>query len=468
MIAIGDVIDGKYHLKSLLGEGSMGQVFRALHVQLSKYVAIKVMAYDLANSAEYRQRFAREAKVCAQLRHPGVVGVHDVGEHQGCPFLVMDLLSGRSLRDELDQNGALAPMRAMRIAAQIADALIAAHAVRLVHRDLKPDNIVMEEADRPIIVDFGLAFIDASLSNTGRMTEHGVVLGTPSYISPEQARAVAVGPEVDVYSLGCIIFEMLSGAPPFESEGYAVLLAEHMFVEPPFLRSKAPNAPAALEYLIATMLRKEPSERPSAREVHRILIDIASGGQGTATPRVARSRVSRMVPAVARADDEVNQANQRTLGSGARSQEESTSPKMRPTAVDEGVTAVGSHAVAVLCGASRPDLVSSLMTAAAMKHLALYSIELAAGATVAMQIDAGQQRDGVAYVAILSLHGNAAIAGQAATLLPTIVMVEGDDIDDAMQLMHAGVAELLSPATSASVVASKLRKLIDKVGRRGA
>jgi serine/threonine protein kinase len=180
VIGVGDILDSKYRLVALIGEGAMGQVFRAVHITLHKQVAIKVLSLDLARTAENRLRFEREAKVCAQLKHPGVVSVHDVGSHDGCPYLVMDLLSGHSLNSVIDARGSLPDSECLEIAAQLADALIAAHEVRLVHRDLKPENIMMEEK-RPIIVDFGLAFIDSALGSTGRLTEHGVVVGTPAY-----------------------------------------------------------------------------------------------------------------------------------------------------------------------------------------------------------------------------------------------------------------------------------------------
>ena len=153
MIALGDVVAGTYRVLALLGEGAMGAVYRAHHEQLGKDVAIKVMLPELAANPEYRSRFEREARVCAQLRHPGVVGVHDVGLTNGCPYLVMDLLNGFSLRDLVERSGPLPLDRTLHIAAQIADALVAAHEVRLVHRDLKPDNIMIEEGERPVIAE---------------------------------------------------------------------------------------------------------------------------------------------------------------------------------------------------------------------------------------------------------------------------------------------------------------------------
>ncbi len=427
MIALGDVVAGTYRVLALLGEGAMGAVYRAHHEQLGKDVAIKVMLPELAANPEYRSRFEREARVCAQLRHPGVVGVHDVGLTNGCPYLVMDLLNGFSLRDLVERSGPLPLDRTLHIAAQIADALVAAHEVRLVHRDLKPDNIMIEEGERPVIVDFGLAFIDSGLAATGRMTEHGIVMGTPNYISPEQARATGVGTAADIYSLGCIMFEMLTGAPPFTSEGFAVLLAEHMFVEAPRLASRGITAPVAVEEMIAAMLAKEPAQRPLARAVHAFMIDIVAGHLGVAKPRVARSRVSRMVPAAAE-----RQPIEPSSGSGA---------------------VAADLRVVFALATSDPTTAAALVTAGAMNGLRCADDN--ADPACAELADA-----------VVVFGADAAVVQRWASHKPVMVLMGNDSLDAAMAMLRAGATDVVTLDIGAAAIITKLRKMIVTAQRK--
>jgi eukaryotic-like serine/threonine-protein kinase len=423
-LSSGTVIAGKYRLLNLLGVGAMGEVYRAHHESLGKDVAIKIMMEDMASHAEYRLRFEREARVCAQIRHPGIVGVHDVGLSNGCPYLVMDLLSGYSLRDLLETHHRLPMDQSLRIAAQLADALVAAHESRLVHRDLKPENIMIEDGDRPVIVDFGLAFIDSALASTGRMTEHGVVMGTPIYISPEQARAAEVGTSADIYSFACILFEMLSGNPPFVSEGFAVLLAEHMFVEAPRLSSRCPDVSQEIDDLIAAMLGKDPQFRPTARAVHSVLVAIITGASGNAKPRVARSRVSRMVPAAVIAVTQLGQVG----------------PAILPASI-----------VAMINFAMASESTQALVAAASMSAMRCESLN----------------PDQVATSDAVMIFGHDATAvAQWAASKPVMVIVDDDNLDAAMNLLRAGAAEVVVADSGAAAITAKLRKMIDKAHRK--
>jgi serine/threonine protein kinase len=427
MIAPGSLLAGKYRVLALLGEGAMGAVYRAHHEALGKSVAIKVMLPELAHNVEYRTRFEREARVCAQLRHPGVVGVHDVGVTDDCPYLVMDLLSGFSLRDLMESSHRISVERTLRIAAQLADALVAAHEARLVHRDLKPENIMLEDDERPVIVDFGLAFIDSALANTGRMTEHGIVMGTPNYISPEQARAADVTPVADVYSLGCIMFEMITGAPPFNGDGYAVLLAEHMFVQAPTASSQFAETPPAVDELIAAMLVKDPAQRPNARAVHAMLLDIITGERGVAKPRVARSRISRMVPA----------APHRELEPSAAAIV--APPQLKVTLVD---------------GASDPTTAAALVTAGAMGELRCVADEQRGDAEV----------DGVVVFGANATHVAAWSSQKPAK--PVMVVVGNDNLEVAMAMLRAGATEVVTADAGAAAIVAKLRKMISTAQRK--
>jgi serine/threonine-protein kinase len=278
-LPMGTRIGESYVVDDVLGVGGMGTVYSAVHEPLGRHVAIKVLHPEYAQHEEYRQRFVREARVLAQLHHPGVVAVHDFGEHRGMLYLVMDLLAGRSLRRELSAlAGPMELPRALRLVRQLAEVLAAAHLLPLVHRDLKPENVMIEPGarageERAVLVDFGLAFIGGAGADLGRMTRSLVVPGTPHYVSPEQARAVELGPPSDIYSLGCLTFEVLSGRPPFEAPSATELIAAHLFVPPPSLRARRPEQgfPEALDELLAAMLGKAPEERPTAIQVLDVL-----------------------------------------------------------------------------------------------------------------------------------------------------------------------------------------------------
>jgi serine/threonine-protein kinase len=277
--AAGELIAGKYRLDEILGEGAMGEVWHATQLGLDRGVAVKVLRADVARHADARARFAREARVAATLHHPGAVSVIDFGEHDGILFLVMELLVGRTLRERLDA-GPVEIGEALAITAQIAAALDAAHRIRLVHRDIKPENVFLEahaDGERVRVVDFGLAFIaaapgDADPRALGRLTDEGILGGTPAYMSPEQVRGRAVGPACDIYSLGCVLYELISGHPPFVGP-VADLLARHAYAPVTPLRQAAADRDIepALDELVLAMLAKSPPLRPPpAAVVERI------------------------------------------------------------------------------------------------------------------------------------------------------------------------------------------------------
>ena len=213
----GRVFGGKYRLDRVLGQGGMGTVWRAEHVELGSPVALKVMAPALAGDAAARARFRREARAAARLRHPHVVLVHDFGEHERAPYLVMELLQGETLQQELDREGRLQPARVAELVRQAADALGAAHAEGIVHRDVKPSNLfVCPDQDGPTlkILDFGIA--RAALDDEGgSVTRSGVIIGSPAFMSPEQASGDPVNHTGDLWSLGAVAYRMLTGAEPF-------------------------------------------------------------------------------------------------------------------------------------------------------------------------------------------------------------------------------------------------------------
>ncbi len=268
-LPIGSRIAERYEVLGKLGEGGMGVVYRARQLNLGREVAIKVLLPG-DEGPETLRRFEREARVASALKHPNVVEIYDVGEHEGIVYLAMELLRGAPLRDLLGDRGEpLGLAIVLEIACALADALVAAHRINVVHRDLKPENIFLEQiadqATRVVVVDFGLAFIEGD-DELGRMTKAGLVIGTPDYLSPEQAKGSDIGPASDVYSLGCVLYELLTGSVPFSGSQLSVL-TQHLYVSPAPPSARQPSLPRELDELVVAMLHKRPEERPGIAEV---------------------------------------------------------------------------------------------------------------------------------------------------------------------------------------------------------
>ena len=306
ILEVGDVLDGKYEIVGQIGAGGMGVVFEAHHRGLDRRVAVKVLrATDIREDAEFRVRFTREARVMSRLRHPNAVTVYDHGEHQGALYIAMEFLEGHPLDAEVDK-GALEMHRALVIAEQICDVLTVTHDMGLVHRDIKPENIFITETDQgPLatLVDFGLAFI-ASDEDLSRMTQDGTLAGTPLYLSPEQARANRdLGPPSDIYSMGCVLYELLCGESVVTGDSILALLNAHVFVPAQSMRVKVPAAeiPATLDNFVLSMLAKSPSARPTAFEaatfLRKLLASDSMRGRGRPM-RLLQPRAQRAVTAV--------------------------------------------------------------------------------------------------------------------------------------------------------------------------
>jgi eukaryotic-like serine/threonine-protein kinase len=260
---------GNYRVLTKLGEGGMGQVFIAEHVLLGKRAAIKVLLPELSQHGDFVTRFFNEARAASMVKHAGLVDIYDFGKHaSGSAFIVMELLDGESLAGRLRRERALPEPEALEIARQIAGALEATHRKGIVHRDLKPDNVFLVPDEnvpggcRVKILDFGIAKLSDGPA-TGTKTRTGAVMGTPTYMAPEQCRgAGSVDHRADVYSLGCMIFEMLAGQPPFVREGIGDLIAAHIHEAPPLLQERVGVSPAVAS-LVAAMLAKKAEERVS-------------------------------------------------------------------------------------------------------------------------------------------------------------------------------------------------------------
>jgi serine/threonine-protein kinase len=265
---IGRVIDGKYEIISPLGEGGMGAVYVARRVLIGDEVAVKVLHTNLASDDTFVERFRREARAAAQLHHPNVVTIHDYGESHGAggfAYIVMELVRGESLRDLLRREGRLEATRAVTLMRDICAGVGAAHRRGIVHRDIKPDNIIIMPADedsateRVKVVDFGIAKL-RDMAHEATLTQAGTMVGTPFYMSPEQCKGEHLDARADVYSLGALLYEMLAGGPPFVSPSLTGIILKHINEPPPPMPQEL-RVPPALQAAVMRALAKDPNER---------------------------------------------------------------------------------------------------------------------------------------------------------------------------------------------------------------
>jgi serine/threonine protein kinase/Leucine-rich repeat (LRR) protein len=287
---------GSYRILKVLGSGGMGIVFQAEDVSLKRRAALKVMKPDSVSDADARERFLREARAAAALEHEHIVGIYQVGVERGVPFIAMPWLKGMSLEERLQRGGTLSTAQVLRLGKQIARGLAVAHEAGLIHRDIKPANLWLEpeQGGRIKILDFGLARVAA---DEVHLTQSGTILGTPSYLAPEQADGCAVDPRCDLFSLGVVLYRLCTGQLPFRGDSImAVLRAVGSHIPKP-VRDLNPSLPPALGELVMQLLAKEPGERPaSAREVGDRL---AALEKQLASPSSAVGQTSVSVPVAA-------------------------------------------------------------------------------------------------------------------------------------------------------------------------
>jgi serine/threonine protein kinase len=269
------VIANRFRIECEIGRGGMGTVYLATHLGLERPVAIKVLKAEFAADPEVADRFMREARTMARLRHTRAAMIFDAGSlPDGRPFIVMEHVEGATLADVLAREGRFSPARAVRIACEICDVLAEAHALGIVHRDLKPSNIMLNERGVSVL-DFGIAKVltaSADVTKTHATTESGLIIGTPRYMSPEQCMGRQVGTASDLYSVGVLVYEMLSGEPPFTDQLQSAVLVRQATAAPPPLMARCPEVPRRLAMAAHTLLAKNPSDRPqSAREARAML-----------------------------------------------------------------------------------------------------------------------------------------------------------------------------------------------------
>src|SRR4051794_1757487 len=273
----------------------MGVVYRAKHLALDRPVALKLITPDLASEPGFRERFQRESRIAAALDHPNVITVHHAGEEDGRLFITMRLIDGEDLGALLKREGRLAPERATRIVAQVGAALDAAHRAGLVHRDVKPANVLVSgsgDDERVFLTDFGLTKRDTS---TVSLTRTGEIVGTLDYIAPEQIRGEAVDARTDVYALGCMLFHLVTGRVPFPADMHAAKVYAHLTDEPPRVTEFAPAAPPALDAVVARAMAKDPEQR------YQTAGELGAAARAATAPAPApeaRPRLRRLAPAL--------------------------------------------------------------------------------------------------------------------------------------------------------------------------
>ncbi|MEM7153544.1 MAG: serine/threonine-protein kinase [Myxococcota bacterium] len=431
----GMVLAERYVIENKIGEGGMGQVYRATQVNLRREVALKLLDSTLLDFDVGRRRFLREARVAAALRHPNAVEIYDVGTDGPHVFIAMELLDGAVLRDYMEDHGPIPLAEALELTLQIAELLVAAHGLPLVHRDLKPENVFVQrdQADelRVRVVDFGLAFIEGS-DETGRMTREGLVVGTPAYLSPEQAQGNHVGPASDIYSLGCVLYEMLTGQCVFSGSQMNVL-TQHVYVAPISLRERAPDAgfPSDLDDLVMRMLSKRPDDRPTAdamlQELHTVQGTMAGQRHRGRDDRLLQTRRNRMISVPAQ-----------------------NPPTIDRQAVERGAVGVERLEVGTF-GSFSEDL----------------WLGLASNGLTPVPLEVGQDPAAAGcHVALVVVEDLAHLSALTSTGIPVVAVNTASQVELLAELVRRGVSEVVSPPLEADVLTRKIRRAVERHRRQ--
>ena len=292
-------IADRYELKHIVGSGGMSTVYCAFDTMLERNVALKILHDQYGGDAEYVERFRREARSVAQLSHPNIVTVIDRGEEDGKQFIVFELVEGDNVKELVERGGPLPVRRALELGLEVARALAFAHGQGIVHRDVKPQNVLLNDEGHAKVTDFGIAHSLNTLSNT----QTGTVLGTSHYIAPEQARGEHVDAQTDIYSFGVVLYELLTGELPYSGDNFLTVAMKHVNEPTPSVFDRRPDTPLRLASLIERCMAKSPADRPASMddvvgelEACRAELDGKDGGEATMIlrkPRVAAARPRR-------------------------------------------------------------------------------------------------------------------------------------------------------------------------------
>src|SRR5689334_9718489 len=288
MTAQARTLGGRYQVGELLGYGGMAEVHRGRDLRLGRDVAIKTLRSDLARDATFQLRFRREAQNAASLNHPAIVAVYDTGEEHGpsgeeLPYIVMEFVNGRTLKEVLGAEGRLMPRRALELTADICAALEFSHRHGIIHRDIKPGNVMLTQTGQVKVMDFGIARALASGAST--MTQTSAVIGTAQYLSPEQARGEAVDARSDVYATGCLLYELLCGHPPFVGDNPVSVAYQHVREDPIPPSEHNPDVTPDIDAIVLKAMAKNPANRyQSAGEMRNDLLRAVAGHPVQAAP----------------------------------------------------------------------------------------------------------------------------------------------------------------------------------------
>ena len=428
-LGVGSIVDGRYKIVGTLGEGGMGVVYRAEQINLRRSVALKVLLPRFASQPEFKLRFEREARVAATLRHPSAVEIYDVGVDRGLAFIAMELLEGCELRELLPEGIALPMDQVMGVAQVLADVFIAAHRVPIVHRDLKPENIFIIGGDLDQhdvkVVDFGLAFI-AGVDELGRMTQEGQVVGTPAYLSPEQAQGRRIATASDIYSMGCVFYELATGWPPFVGSWMNVVTQHlHVIATPPRERALAAGIPGDLDALIMKMMSKDESARPTIGEVAEALASVA----GTLAGVRHRGRDDRLL---------------------ADRQARMISIPATPSHVVPSVVAADAALIVGFVGGAS----DALAVALASNGIGIEAVDI--DEPVQTGIEVLVLRDAGPKVAKCAVDSG----------LPVVAIVDTRDLERVSELLRAGVGEVVPQPASVDDLVRKVRRALHRHRRK--